>query len=132
VDYTGFDPDRPENFRRGVYRFVFRTLPDPMLDTLDCPDASQQTPVRNGSVSALQALSLLNNRFMVRQSEHMAARAEHSSNDVDDQIRLVYEWVLSRPPTDRELKAVCEFARNHGLANACRVLLNSNEFLFVN
>ena len=42
VDYLGFNVDRPEMNRRAVYRFVFRTLPDPFLEAaLDCPDASR-------------------------------------------------------------------------------------------
>ena len=72
VDYEAFDIDRPEQHRRGVYRFVFRTLPDPFLEALDCPDAAQLTPVRTTSMSALQALALLHDRFMVRMSEHVA------------------------------------------------------------
>jgi hypothetical protein len=63
LDYLGFDPDRPENLRRSVYRFIFRTLPDPFMESLDCADASQLTPARNTSVTALQALTMLNNRF---------------------------------------------------------------------
>ncbi len=74
VDYTKFDVDDPANYRRSVYRFVFRTLPDPFMDALDCPDASQWTPQRNASVTALQALAMLNDKFIVRQSEHVAAR----------------------------------------------------------
>ena len=58
-----------------MYRFVFRTLPDPFMEALDCPDASQLTPARNVSVTALQALAMLNDKFMVRMSEHLAARA---------------------------------------------------------
>src|SRR6185436_14406377 len=34
LDYRGFDPDRPENLRRSVYRFIFRTLPDPFMESL--------------------------------------------------------------------------------------------------
>ena len=46
LDYVGFDPDSPANFRRSVYRFVFRTLPDPLMQLMDCPDASQHAPKR--------------------------------------------------------------------------------------
>ncbi len=60
VDYFAFDPDNPGAHRRSVYRFVFRTVPDPFMDALDCPDASQFTAVRPVSVTALQALALLN------------------------------------------------------------------------
>lgn len=59
---------------RSVYRFIFRTLPDPLMETLDVADSSQLTAVRNSSVTALQALSMLNNPLVVRQSEHLAAR----------------------------------------------------------
>ena len=131
VDYANFDPDRPENFRRSAYRFIFRTLPDPLMDSLDCADSSQLTPVRNASLTALQALSMLNNKFTVRQSEHLATRAASVSGDLSQQIEVAFRFALLRKPTDRERAALTEYARQHGLANACRVLLNSNEFLFV-
>lgn len=132
VDYEAFDIDRPEQRRRSVYRFVFRTLPDPFLEALDCPDAAQLTPVRTNSMSALQALALLHDRFMVRMSEHLAARAQGMSGDLDEQVRAVYGWTLQRQPTSRETRAVTDYAAKHGLANACRIVLNSNEFMFVN
>ncbi len=132
VDYLTFDVDRPENFRRGVYRFVFRTLPDPFLEALDCPDASQLTPARNVSVTALQALAMLNDKFVVRMSEHLAARAAKASPDVAGQLRAVYRLALGREPTAKESVALADYARKHGLANACRLVLNTNEFLFVN
>ncbi len=131
VDYFNFDVDRPENYRRSVYRFVFRTLPDPFMDTLDCPDSSQLTPARNISVSPLQALAMLNNRFMVRQSEHLAERAAKAGKELPARIRSVYRLALGREPTAKESQTLAEYAGEHGLANACRIVLNSNEFMFV-
>lgn len=131
VDYLNFDVDRAENYRRSVYRFIFRTLPDPFMDNLDCPDSSQLTPARNISVSPLQALAMLNNRFMVRQSEHLAERAAQAGKNMPAQIRSVYQLALGRGPTAKEARALAEYASKHGLANACRVVLNSNEFMFV-
>jgi len=132
VDYLSFDVDRHENFRRSVYRFIFRTLPDPFMETLDCADASQLTPVRSASVTALQALTMLNNRFIVRQSEHIAARLERFSPDLPGRIGTAYELILGRPANAHEVELVSEYATRHGLANAVRMLLNSNEFMFVN
>lgn len=132
VDYLTFDVDSRENYRRSVYRFIFRTLPDPFMETLDCADASQLTPVRSTSVTALQALTMLNNRFVVRQSEHIAARLEKASPDLTGRVRAAYEIVLGRPATPREVELVAAYAVKHGLPNAVRVLLNSNEFMFVN
>lgn len=131
VDYAAFDVDSPAARRRSVYRFIFRTLPDPFMDSLDCADANQLTPARNTSVTALQALSMLNNRFMVRFSEHFAARAAELAGDLSDQVAVAWELALGRPPTEREAAALTAYASRHGLANACRLLLNSNEFMFV-
>ncbi len=131
VDYANFDPDSPENGRRSVYRFIFRTLPDPLMETLDFADASQLTAVRNSSVTALQALSMLNNPFVVRQSKHLATRSSQASGDLDRQITAAVRLVLQREPNDRERIVLTNYARQHGLPNACRVLLNSNEYLFV-
>jgi hypothetical protein len=132
VDYLGFDVDHPDNFRRSVYRFIFRTLPDPFMETLDCADASQLTPVRSTSVTALQALAMLNDRFIVRQSELIAARLEKLAGDETGRIGRAYEWILGRPASEREIRLISDYAGRHGLPNAVRVLLNSNEFMFVN
>ena len=73
-DYSRFDIDSPASYRRSVYRFIVRSVPDPFMDRLDCPDASLITAKRNTTITAIQALALLNNPFMVRQAEHLAAR----------------------------------------------------------
>ena len=53
VDYSQYDWDRPGAGRRSVYRFLFRTLPDPFMDSLDEADASQLTAARNESITPL-------------------------------------------------------------------------------
>ena len=132
VDYARFQVDSPESYRRSVYRWIYRTLPDPFMEVMDCPDASQLTPARNASVTPLQALSMLNNPFIVRQSEHFAERLRQSSDELDRQITLAYELAFARGPTVEEIKDLGSYAVKHGLANGCRLILNSNEFMFVN
>ena len=75
VDYTQYDWASPGSHRRSVYRFLFRTLPDPFFDALDSADASQLIAVRNESTTPLQALELLNNPFVLRQCEAFATRS---------------------------------------------------------
>ena len=131
VDYSSFNVDSQESYRRSVYRFIFRTLPDPFMDSLDCADSSQLTAKRNASVTSLQALAMLNNHFIVRQSEHFAERVSQAG-DLNAQIRAVYDLALGRAPTPSEAKALKTYAARHGMANTCRLILNSNEFMFVN
>jgi hypothetical protein len=100
------------------------------MDALDCPDGSQFTAVRSNSMSALQALALLNDPFMVRMSAHFAKRVA-TAGTLDNQAELAYTLALGRQPTEREKTAFEGYAERHGMANACRLLFNCNEFLFV-
>jgi hypothetical protein len=126
VDYGRYDVDHPDNFRRAIYRWIFRTLPDPFMETLDCPDASQLTGARNVSVTPLQAMAVLNDKFVVRQSEHLAARIAG-----EGALEKAYRLILQRTPTASESAALAPYIEKRGLANACRLLLNSNEFMFL-
>jgi hypothetical protein len=130
-DYASFNVDDPANFRRSVYRFLMRTVPDPFMDVMDHPDGSQQAPVRSASMTALQALAMLNNKFMVRQSEHLAARLAREASTPEAQVRRLSELALGRDAKPNEVSLLVEHARKYGMANVCRVVLNSNEFLFV-
>jgi len=130
VEYGKFDWAKPGH-RRSVYRFVFRTLPDPLVECLDGADASQPTPVRNVSVTAPQALALFNNEFVLAHALAMADRLERDEATLPARIQRACELLWQRKPTPEELAGFVGFAEQHGLHNFCRVLLNSNEFLFV-
>ena len=130
VDYGKFDWDRKEGHRRSVYRFVFRTLPDPLVECLDGADANALTPKRSESVTAPQALSLLNNEFVLVHARAMADRLEKHSAERAKQIEFGCRLVWGRSPTADEAKLFATYSDKHGLANLCRVLFNTNEFLF--
>jgi hypothetical protein len=44
----------------------------------------------------------------------------------------VYHLTLNRAATAKEIELLSAYATKHGMANACRLVLNSNEFMFVN
>jgi hypothetical protein len=131
IDYRDFDIDSDAARRRSVYRFLFRTLPDPFHDALDCPSGDHMTPARANTVTVQQALALWNNAFVLRQAEHLAERVQREATAVDEQINLAIRLVLSRASTDVERRKFGNYAAKHGLASACRLLFNSNEFMFV-
>ena len=132
VDYTKFDVASPAAQRRSVYRFLFRTLPDPFMDALDCPAGDQLAPVRNASVTVQQALALWNSAFVAHYAERFAARISAEAKTQREQITLACELALNRPPNGAEMNDFIAYAQKHGLANLCRLVLNSNEFMFVN
>lgn len=120
----------PATYRRTVYRFAVRSVPNPFLDCLDCADPSIHTPVRTATLTALQALALLNNPFMVRQASYFADRLK-GEKTTEEQIDKAFRLAMGREPTKDERTIVAAHARKHGLAGACRVLFNLNEFVFV-
>ncbi len=123
--------NRPENWRRTVYRFVVRSVPNPFLETLDCADPNINVPVRNTTMTALQALALLNNPFMVKQAEFFAERVKAQETDAGKQVDAAFRLAFARRPTQQERAAMTVYVERHGLANACRLLFNANEFMFV-
>jgi hypothetical protein len=130
-DYARFDPDAPGAYRRSIYRFIVRSVPDPFLERLDCPDPSVLTPKRSTTLTAIQALAMLNNAFVVRMSEHFAERLRQFSPDEKERINEAGRLVFGRPLAAQELTMYSAYAKQHGLENLCRVLFNTNEFLFV-
>ena len=129
--YEKHDPDDPSSHRRSVYRFLPRSQPQPFMQTLDCADPSQQVAKRDETITALSALALLNNKFMVRMAEHFAARLEKDHKERGLQIDAAFQLALSRSPTDDERRALIGYTKKHGLPSACRVILNLNEFVFI-
>ncbi len=130
-DYARFDFDSPAARRRSVYRFLVRSVQDPFMESLDCADPSLLVPKRNATLTAVQALALMNDPLMVQESQFLAERLEAHSGDVSDQIEFGYQLTVGRAPGEEESRLLAAYARKHGLASAARLMLNSNEFIFV-
>jgi len=127
--YAVFDAVGGEFNRRSLYRTCVRSGSSPLLDVLDCPDPSVTTPKRTVTSTPLQALSLLNNRFMEYCAERFAERLNREApGDVAAQVRRAYALCFAQSATDAEVAFGENFAAKHGLGQLCLVLLNTNEF----
>ena len=101
------------------------------MTTLDCADSSQSTPKRNETLTALQALSLLNNKFSLAMARHFASRLEEEAEDLPSQVRLGHKLVTGRYPNAVEKELLVAYGDKHGLRNLCRALYNLSEFSYV-
>ncbi len=131
LDYDAYDLASPGAGRRAVYRVVWRGIPDPLFDALDFPDLGLLAPTRGFSASALQALVLANNRFVLHAAGALAARAEAATGDAPGRVRFMVRSVWLREPDSGELAELLALAERHGLPAVARTLFNSDEFLFV-
>ena len=130
-EYHKHDPDDTATHRRAVYRFLVRSQQEPFMETLDCADPSQLVAKRNETLTSLQSLALMNNKFMLRMAQHFADRLEREAPDLDSRLRRGFLLTLGRQPTADERQTLTALATQYGLANACRVLFNLNEFIFI-
>ena len=110
-----------ELLRRGFD--VYMTLVDDQQ--IDCVVRQERTN------TPLQALALLNDGFMLAQSRHFAERLERECTETNARINLAFRLTLGRLPAASEKKKLSKFIQTHGLPNFCRVLLNLNEFVFM-
>jgi hypothetical protein len=79
-----------------------------------------------------QALTLLNNPFVLREAELLAERIKNEEPDnVARQIDLGYQLALSRPATELEKSLALEKVKAGSLVDFTHVLLNLSEFLYM-
>lgn len=124
--------EAPEVFRRSIYRFVVRTTPHPFLTTLDCPNPATMTPVRNTTTTAIQSLATLNNAFVLQQSDRFAQRIEREAGPSrSQQADLAIRLAFGRRATDEEIAQATQLIQEAGLFQLCRILFNTNEFVYV-
>jgi len=134
--------EEPATWRRSVYTYWKRGLKYPMFEVHDQPDPNVTCEMRNVTTVPTQALTLLNSEFVLIQARHFAERvARGAGGDAEKQIRVLYRIALSREPDRKELDSFLAFLRKqreyHGdqlaaLTDAAHVMLNANEFVYIN
>jgi hypothetical protein len=130
--------DAAERDRRSVYVFVKRNLRYPFFSLFDAPDRNETCSRRFATTTAPQALTLLNDSIVLGFAKDFAARVTKEVGT--DPATFVDRAVLvafGRSPTSEEEQAMTAFLKNHkgtaaeAAADLCHVLLNVNEFLYV-
>ena len=130
--YEPSEPTGPGPHRRSLYRTWVRAGAQPLLDALDCPEPSVSTPRRASTTTPLQALALLNDRFMLDRAEDFALCLRRAAGgDAGAQVARAYRLAFGRTRDADEEDTARGFVAEHGLAPFCLALFNANEFLFV-
>jgi len=115
-----------------IYMTKVRMQQDSTFGAFDCPDGGQVAPKRMRSTTPLQALNLMNSAFMLQQAGFFAERLEkEAGKDREAQVRRAFQLIYSRDPDGQEIRLAKSFIVTNGLSAFCRVLFNSNEFIFV-
>lgn len=127
--FKWFPSSEKEQRRRSVYLIQRRSVLLPMAETFDAPNLSSSCARRQLTIVAPQALTLLNGALTRTEAQHLAARVAGTKDPVGEAFWLV----LGRGPTVKERLQGEKLSSEGqtGLASLGVVLLNLNEFLFV-
>ena len=122
--------DPAERHRRSVYVFVRRNLRYPLFEAFDFPDTHESCARRNTTVSAPQAMILLNDRVVLEAAQAFAGRLlREAGSDPAAQIERAYRLAYGRRPGADEQQLAQEFLARQAaligerLARGERVLL---------
>jgi hypothetical protein len=141
--------EEPSTWRRSVYAYWKRGLKYPMFEVHDQPDPNVTCEMRNTTTVPTQALTLLNNEFVLIQARHFAERVVREAGaDPAKQIRVLYQIALAREPSQKEMNRSLTFLRKQrdyharkasgadsglpALTDLAHVMLNANEFVYIN
>jgi hypothetical protein len=123
--------DGPDVWRRSVYVYRKRGLAFPMFQVFDLPEQNITSAARYVSTVPTQALTMLNDAFVLRHAELFAERVKREAgDDPARQIDLAYRIALTRPPTQTELAIAQDAIRAGSLVDFTHVLFNVNEFVY--
>ena len=136
------DSPPEEQSRRSIYIYVKRSLLTPLLTAFDFPDTDISCEARFNTLQPGQALSLLNSEFAHDRAAELARRVlQEAGDEPSRQVASAIELALNRPATDDEvaegvslmnrLKNQYQLASTDALERWCLVILNLNEFLFL-
>ena len=139
------------HFRRSVYLFARRNNRLTELAAFDQPVVNTNCTQRTSAATVQQTLAMLNGKFAQEQSELLTARVQmEAGNSQKAQVELAFRLVFSRSLTEREWTVAQELleqqkniyadtipdetlqqCKARALIDLCQMLLNTNEFLYV-
>lgn len=128
--YVSLDDPGPETWRRTVYHQAPRAARVDYLADFDCPDNAIPAPARATTTTPLQSMTLWNHQFTQRMAAELAAHTANIS-DEKERIESIYQKVFQRSPAPEEIADAKKLVKLAGWHNLARVLINSNEFLYV-
>ena len=136
------DESQEEADRRSVYVFVRRNTRYPMFEAFDMPDTHESCARRNNTVTPSQSLELLNSNLVVDWAKSLAERVTNDTGlTKETQIDRAYRMAYSRMPNADERKSAVDFLNRQAsvaggekaaFVDFCHMLLNSNEFVYMN
>lgn len=135
--------DGVDIWRRSIYAFNKRSVPNPLMEVFDFPDSGASCGRRNATTIPTQALTLLNSNLARECAAQFSLRVISDVGlDSGAQIQRAYQLALGRPASEKEEARAREFLKLsvdsdgdsipvEGLTDLCHTLFTLNEFAYI-
>lgn len=101
-----YDPDSGDSlYRRSLYTFWKRSVPNPTLAVFDVPDRSECTVRRQNTNTPLQALTLMNDPTFLEATRIIGLEISRAAH-LESGVKTAYLRLSGRQPTPEELSAL--------------------------
>jgi hypothetical protein len=145
---TGSTESAYDYLRRSVYVPIMRSAVYDVFQAFDFADPSVLSGKRASTTVAPQALFMMNGELILRESRRMAEGLLTRYGDDDERVEEAYTRIFGREPVREEVKRSLAFVDRYRAAlvdetqdaderrvrawqGLCRMLIASNEFVFV-
>jgi len=110
ISNNKYEQDHGESlYRRSLYTFWRRTIPPPLLTTLNAAEREVCVVRKDRTNTPLQALTLMNNVAFVEASRFLAERVLREGGvNVEEQIHYGFMLTTARPASRQELRIIAD------------------------
>jgi hypothetical protein len=102
-------------YRRGLYSFIKRTVPPPVMLVFDASNRDQCEVNRLRTNTPLQALVLLNDPMVLEASRVFAERLMKQNSSMEEKVMVAFRSIACRVPKDEELKILLNYLEEEKL-----------------
>ncbi len=153
TDKLQYNQGRPfeelfDHSRRSVYLMTPRLNKHPIMAMFDGADSNVTTASRSESTVPLQSLFVMNSDFIAKQSRCLAERVAQWADTGNSPVQTLWLLTLGRLPDESECRTIEQYvddtieelsaegcdnesSRKTAWMSVARVLLSSNEFIYI-
>ena len=133
--------------RRSIYLQIRRNFLSPMMLAFDTPIPFNTIGKRHQSNVPAQALILMNDPFVIEQSQQWAENIASVQDSTEEKIAHIFKRAFGRKATEQEIRDAVQFLSSQGKAydldpesvmqdplvwkDLCHVVFNMKEFIYI-
>jgi len=102
------DHDR-DLYRRGMYTFIKRTVPPPVMGIFDASNRDQCDVNRLKTNTPLQALIMMNDPTVLEASRVLAAKLDREPLETKEKVIRAFRLIVCRKPSEKEIEVLSSY-----------------------